>query len=46
MVNREKTSKVTLETSLDDDELIMDELAHFLKNFKVDISCQMFKTKI
>ena len=45
MANREKTSKVTLETSLDDDELTMGELAKFLKNIKVDMRFQIFKIR-
>jgi len=34
MVNGEETSKVTLDTSLDGDELTMDELAQYFKELK------------
>ena len=40
MTNEEETSKITLDTSLDDDEFTMDELAQFFKKLqsRYDIS--------
>ena len=45
MANGKESTKVTFEPSLDDDELTMDELAHFFKNYKIDMSYLIFKIK-
>ena len=45
MANGEETSKVNLETSLDEDDLTMDDLAKFLKNYNTAMRFQLLKIK-
>ena len=46
MAHRDDPTKVSLETTLDDDELSMNELAtFFLKNYNIEISFQKNKTR-
>ena len=45
MAHSDEASKVNLENSLEDDNLTMDELAQFFKNYKIDMKFLFHKTK-